>query len=60
MDGTERRVRRQTPTKARNRVGRPAKKPLGVRYAELLKLRQLMLQLQSEKKPLQVYRRASE
>jgi hypothetical protein len=42
------------------KVGRPTKKPLGVRYAEVLRLRLAILQTQSEAKPPQLDRRASE
>jgi hypothetical protein len=56
----EQSVRRQRPTKARIGVGQPTKKPLSVRYAELLKLRQTVLQAETRAKPPRVDRRASE
>jgi hypothetical protein len=59
-DWLEQSVRRQRPTKARIDVGQPTKKPLSVRYAELLKLRQTLLRAESRAKPPRVDRHASE
>jgi hypothetical protein len=46
---SERRVKNRKPSKARTGVGRPAPKPLDVRYAELLRLRQTIREIQSAK-----------
>jgi hypothetical protein len=50
-DWLEQSVKRQKPTKARIDVGQPTKKALSVRYAELQKLRQAVLQAESRAKP---------
>jgi hypothetical protein len=49
IDWLERSVKRQRPTKVRDKIGQPTKKRLGVRYAEVLRLRQMIEQAQSEK-----------
>jgi hypothetical protein len=41
-------------------IGRPIKKPLGVRYAEVLRLREAILQAKAESKRRQIDRRISE
>jgi hypothetical protein len=45
--GLERNVKRQKLTKARIYVGPPSKKPLSVRYAEVLRLREAIIQTQA-------------
>jgi hypothetical protein len=46
----ERDVRPRTQTSVKTKLGtRRATKPLSVRYAEVLRLRQIILQVQSEK-----------
>jgi hypothetical protein len=52
-------VKRQRSKKAKTNVGQPTKKPLSVRYAEVLRLRQAIQQTQPAK-PRQVDRPASE
>jgi hypothetical protein len=42
-------VKSQKPSKARNGVDQPTPKPLGIRYAELLRLRQAIREIQSAK-----------
>ena len=53
-------VKRQKLTKGRICVGQPKRKPLSVRYAEVLRLRQAVLQALSEGKRPQVDRRPPE
>ena len=57
----ERRMSRQKQkkTKIKASVAQSTRKPLGVRYAEVLKLRQAILQTQSATKSSQVERRGS-
>jgi hypothetical protein len=45
--GLERIVKRQKLTKAKIYVGPPSRKPLSVRYAEVLRLREAIMQTQS-------------
>jgi hypothetical protein len=45
----DRNSKRQRPTKVRHKIGQPIRKPLGARYAEVLRLRQMIEQAQSEK-----------
>jgi hypothetical protein len=47
IDLLERNLKR--PTKVRHKIGQPIEKPLGARYAEVLRLRQMIEQAQSEK-----------
>jgi hypothetical protein len=46
--------------KAKKNVSQSTQKPLGVRYAEVLKLRQAILQTQSATKPLKIDQPTSE
>jgi hypothetical protein len=46
---SERIVKSRRPSKARPGVNRPAPKPLDVRYAELLRLRQTIREIQTVK-----------
>jgi hypothetical protein len=55
----ERSVKRRRLKEKKN-VGQLTKKPLSVRYAEVLRLRQALLQAQSVVKPSQLDRPASE
>jgi hypothetical protein len=45
----ERSVKSRKSSKARTGVGQPTPKPLGIRYAELLRLRQTIREIQSAK-----------
>ena len=45
----ERNVKKRRPTKARTKAGKQIKEPLCVRYAELLRLRKTIQDIQSEK-----------
>jgi hypothetical protein len=53
-------VKRPKQTKTRNGLGKPAKKTLSDRYAEVVKLRQMILDTASRAKPFRVDRQASE
>jgi hypothetical protein len=53
-------VKRQKLTEQRLNVGQPPKKTLGIRYAEVLRLRQAILEAQADSKRRQIDRRASE
>jgi hypothetical protein len=56
----EQSVKRREPKKEKTNDGRAQKPPLSVRYAEVLRLRQALLQTQLAAKPRQVDRPASE
>jgi hypothetical protein len=53
-------VKRRKLKKVKDDVVQPTKKPLSVRYAEVLRLRQAIAQAQSEATQRQVDRRAPE